>query len=77
MFYDAFSKMGIPSDRLGQLDSPLMGFFGDAVLVEGVITLPVVAGRAPRRSMAQVDFLMVRAPSTYNAILGRSRLNVL
>ena len=77
LFYDAFSKMSIPDGRLGSISSSLVGFTGDAVPVEGVITLTVVAGQCPKQSRAQVDFLVVRMPSAYNAILDRSGLNVL
>ena len=59
LFDDAFSQMDISLDRLGQLDSPLMGFIGDAVPVEGVITLLIVVGQPPWRSEAQADFLVV------------------
>ena len=44
LFYDAFSKISIPDDRLGPISFALVGFTGDAMLVEGVITLTVVAG---------------------------------
>ena len=44
LFYDAFSKMDIFLDRLGRLDSSLVGFIGDTTLVEGVINLPVITG---------------------------------
>ena len=77
LFYDVFSKMSIPDGRLGPISSPLVEFTGDAVPVEGVITLTVVAGWYPKQSRAQVDFLVVRAPSAYNAILGRPSLNAL
>ena len=58
------------ADRLGRIDSPLIGFIGDAIPVEGVITLPVKASCLPIQSVAQVDFLVVRSPSAYNVILG-------
>ena len=48
LFYDAFSKISIPNGWLGSISSPLVGFTGDAVPVEGVITLTIVAGRYPK-----------------------------
>ena len=75
LFYDAFSKMSIPDGRLGSINSLLVGFIGDAVLIEGVITLTMVAGWYPKQSRAQVDFLVVRVPSAYNIILDRPGLN--
>ena len=35
LFYEAFSKMSILDGRLGPINSPLVGFTGDAVPVEG------------------------------------------
>ena len=77
LFYDAFSKMSILDGRLGPISSPLVGFTGDAIPMEGVITLTVAAGRYPRQSRALVNFLVVKAPSAYNAILDRLGLNAL
>ena len=77
LFYDAFSKISILDGHLGPIGSLLVGFTDDAVPVEGVITLTVVAGRYPRQSKALVNFLMVKAPSAYNAILSRPGLNAL
>ena len=62
--------MGISSNRLGRLDSPLMGFIDDAILIEGIIILPVIEGREPQQSIVNIDFLVVKVPSAYNAILG-------
>ena len=70
LFCDAFSRMSILDDHLRPISSPLVGFTGDAVPMEGVITLTVAAGRYPRRSRALVNFMVVKAPSAYNAILG-------
>ena len=33
LFYDAFSKMNVSSDRLGRLDFSLVGFIGDAISI--------------------------------------------
>ena len=77
LFYDAFSRMSILDGPLRPISSPLVGFTGDAVPTEGMITLTVVAGRYPRQSRALVNFLVVKAPSAYNAILGRPDLNAL
>ena len=72
-----FSSMDIFSDRLRSLNSPLMGFSKDIVLVEGVITLPIMVGQVPWQSTVQINFLVVRTFLAYNVILGRSELNVL
>ena len=77
LFYDVFSQMHISLERMSRMDTPLVGFTKDAVSVEGVITLPVRAGQSPRWSKIQVNFLVVRASSAYNAIFRCSRLNAL
>lgn len=41
----------------------------------GVITLSVLAGKAPKKTATMVDFLVVKAPSLYNVILGHPTLN--
>ena len=69
--------MDILPTCLGRLDSPLIGFTGDEVPVERVITLPIVVGRSPRWSESQVDFLVVRTWSAYNANLRCPGLNTL
>ena len=48
LFYDAFSKMDISSDRLDRLDFPIIGFIRDAISVEGVIILPVTVSQEHR-----------------------------
>ena len=77
LFYNAFSRMSILDGHLRPISSPLVGFTGDAVPVEGMITLTIAAGQYPRQSRALVNFLVVKAPSTYNMILGRPGLNAL
>lgn len=41
----------------------------------GTITLFVLTGRTPFTAFVMVDFLVVKAPSLYNAILGKLTLN--
>ena len=48
LYYDAFFKMSISDNHLGPMSSPLVGFTGDTVLVEGMITLAVTAGQYPK-----------------------------
>ncbi|XP_038972545.1 uncharacterized protein LOC120104813 [Phoenix dactylifera] len=45
--------------------------------MEGENGLLVTVGLAPRESTVRMDFLVVRLPSAYSAILGRPRLNAL
>ena len=44
LFYDIFFKISIPDSQMGPLNSPLVGFIRDTVPIEGIITLPIVAG---------------------------------
>ncbi|KAK3011492.1 hypothetical protein RJ639_012497 [Escallonia herrerae] len=77
LFYEAFQKMNIPSDRLCKMDTPLYGFSNHPVAVEGIIALPVTIGTPPTQAKLMLDFVVVRVPSAYNAILGRTALNQL
>ncbi|KAK3039603.1 hypothetical protein RJ639_029302 [Escallonia herrerae] len=75
LFHDAFEKMNIPTDRLRKMDTLLYGFSNHPVAVEGIIALPVVIGTPPAQANFMLDFVVVKVPSAYNAILGRPALN--
>ncbi|KAK3021961.1 hypothetical protein RJ639_045656 [Escallonia herrerae] len=75
LFHDAFKKMNIPTDRLRKMDTPLYGFSNHLVAAEGIITLPVAIGTPPAQANFMLDFVVVKVPSAYNAILGRPSLN--
>ncbi|KAK3012465.1 hypothetical protein RJ639_007976 [Escallonia herrerae] len=77
LFFDAFKKMNIPTDRLRKMDTPLYGFFNHPVAAEGIIALPVAIGTPPTQANFMLDFVVVKVPSAYNAILGRPALNQL
>ncbi|KAK3015280.1 hypothetical protein RJ639_005700 [Escallonia herrerae] len=77
LFYEAFQRMNIPSDRLRKIDTPLYGFSNHPVVCEGIIALPVTVGAPPNQAKLMLDFVVVRVPSAYNAILGRAALNQL
>ncbi|KAK3005272.1 hypothetical protein RJ639_016459 [Escallonia herrerae] len=77
LFYEAFQRMNIPSDRLRKIDTPLYGFSNHPVVCEGIIALPVTVGAPPNQAKLMLDFVVVRVPSAYNAILGRTALNQL
>ncbi|KAK3040937.1 hypothetical protein RJ639_028811 [Escallonia herrerae] len=77
LFYEAFQRMNIPSDRLRKIDTPLYGFSNHPVVCEGIIALPVTVGAPPDQAKLMLDFVVVRVPSAYNAILGRTALNQL
>ncbi|KAK3033935.1 hypothetical protein RJ639_032367 [Escallonia herrerae] len=77
LFFDAFKKMNIPTDRLRKTDTPLYGFSNHPVAAEGIIALPVAIGTPPAQANFILDFVVVKVPSAYNAILGRPALNQL
>lgn len=59
------------------MSSPLVGFSRDVILMEGMITLQVTTRQALKQATVILIFLVVKVPSTYNIILGRSDLNAL
>ncbi|KAK2996418.1 hypothetical protein RJ639_026444 [Escallonia herrerae] len=75
LFHDAFEKMNIPTDRLRKMEAPLYGFSNHPVAAEGIIALPVAIGTPPAQANLMLDFVVVKVPSAYNAILGRPALN--
>ncbi|KAK3004786.1 hypothetical protein RJ639_020125 [Escallonia herrerae] len=77
LFYDAFKKMNIPTNRLRKMDTPLYGFSNQPVTVEGIIALPVVIGTPLMQANFMLNFVVVKVPSAYNGILGRPALNQL
>ena len=48
LFYLTFSRMRLSADRLKRVSTPMVGFAGDAVTVEGEVTLPMIAGKIGR-----------------------------
>ncbi|KAK3038251.1 hypothetical protein RJ639_030860 [Escallonia herrerae] len=69
--------MNIPPNRLRKIDTPLYGFSNHPVVCEGIIALPVTVGAPPTQAKLMLDFVVVRVPLAYNAILGRTTLNQL
>ncbi|KAK3021996.1 hypothetical protein RJ639_045650 [Escallonia herrerae] len=77
LFYNAFKKMNIPTDRLQKMDTPFYGLSNRLVAAEGIIALLVAIGTPPAQANFMLDFVVVKIPSAYNAILGRPALNQL
>ncbi|KAK3037284.1 hypothetical protein RJ639_029696 [Escallonia herrerae] len=78
LFYEVFKKMNISMDRLGKMDTPLYGFSNHPVTVEGIIALPVaIVIPPPTQANLMLNFVVVKVPSEYSAILGRPALNQL
>lgn len=66
----AFDKMGLTSDILKPSRSPLSGFFGDKVVPNGNIDLPLSTGGPDYQKALIVKFLVVNIPLVYSIILG-------
>ncbi|XP_077246024.1 uncharacterized protein LOC143885861 [Tasmannia lanceolata] len=77
LYYHAFKQMMIADDRLRPANSDLFCFSGEIVKVEGQIKLPVLVAEPLCQAFAMVNFLVVRATSVYNAILGRHDHNLI
>ncbi|KAK3025049.1 hypothetical protein RJ639_044800 [Escallonia herrerae] len=64
LFYDAFKKMNISTDRLRKMDTPLYGFYNQPVTVKGIIALPVAICTPPMQANFMLDFVVVKASIT-------------
>ena len=56
-------------------DSPFVGFSGDRLYPNGIVTLTVTVGAYLKQLTRQLDFLVVDCPSSYHVIIGRPTLN--
>ncbi|KAK1369416.1 hypothetical protein POM88_035508 [Heracleum sosnowskyi] len=74
LFHDAFIKMGYTDSQLPS-NMPIYGFNGVESKVEGTIQLPVTMGQGSKTSTQMLNFIVINATSTYNAILGRTGLH--
>ena len=63
--------MSLTLDRLVKINSLYFRLLRDEVPIEGVIMLPIIAGQPPQHVKVWLDFLVVKVPSTYNAILNQ------
>ncbi|MQL91082.1 hypothetical protein Taro_023688, partial [Colocasia esculenta] len=69
--YDCFLLMGLKTDQLTPVESPMFSFSGVSVQPMGQVRLPITLGTAPKSVTKMVDFLVIRSMPGYNAILGR------
>ncbi|XP_063938824.1 uncharacterized protein LOC135148293 [Daucus carota subsp. sativus] len=67
--------MGYSDSQLTPSDMPIYGFDNVETKIEGMIQLPVTMGTEPRQATCMLNFLVVKASSTYNAILGRTGIH--
>ncbi|XP_071740128.1 uncharacterized protein [Rutidosis leptorrhynchoides] len=64
----------IVKEKLKDTFIPLASFDNDPSWSEGSIVLEVVLGKTPFKRTAHIEFLVMKANSQYNAILGRSAM---
>lgn len=78
MYFHTYERLGVPLSALNPFTNPLIGFAGTQTPVEGTfdtrLTL-IGTGEPPRTSTIFATFVVVAAPSAYNAILGRPSLS--
>nr|XP_027099014.1 uncharacterized protein LOC113718297 [Coffea arabica] len=77
MFYRVFKELGLEDGQLTSVRTPLVGFTGPPINPEGMITLMVTVGQAPKCRTIPVNFVVVKQQSPYNVFLGRPALNAL
>ncbi|KAL8115421.1 hypothetical protein AgCh_022058 [Apium graveolens] len=75
LLHDTFLRMGYNDSQLTPTDMPIYGCAGVECPVEGIIKLPTTIGQEPRKATQMLDFVVVKASSTYNAIMGRTRIH--
>ncbi|XP_028069015.1 uncharacterized protein LOC114271600 [Camellia sinensis] len=73
MYYETLIKLGINESDLSLAPYPLFGFNMNPEYPLGKITLPVRAGSR----IVKVEFLVVKLPSLYNVIMGRTWLHIM
>jgi hypothetical protein len=71
MYHDLYTRLGLGKADLTNFSSPIFDFSGEPTVPLGKTVLPVLAGPINLRT----EFIMVRASSPYNAIMGREWLH--
>ena len=72
LFHEAFIRMGYNDSQLTPSNMPIYGFNGIETKVEGIIELPMTMGQEPYEVTQLLNFLVVKAETSYNAISGRT-----
>uniref|UniRef100_A0A2N9G1K5 Reverse transcriptase domain-containing protein n=1 Tax=Fagus sylvatica TaxID=28930 RepID=A0A2N9G1K5_FAGSY len=71
MYQDLYKKLGLGEAELASFTTPIFGFLGEPTVPLGKTVLPVLAGPIN----LQTEFIVVKASSPYNAIMGRDWLH--
>ncbi|XP_027071601.1 uncharacterized protein [Coffea arabica] len=77
MYYRTFENLKLTREQLSPVRTPLVGFGRHVVHPEGMVTLTVTVGHQPRYRTIPVNFVVARADSPYNLLMGRPTLNAL
>ncbi|XP_027102703.1 uncharacterized protein [Coffea arabica] len=77
MYLRTFESLKLVREHMTPVRTPLVGFGGHVVHPEGMVTLTVTVGHHPRCRTIPVNFVVVKADSPYNLLLGRPTLNAL
>ncbi|XP_073121675.1 uncharacterized protein [Henckelia pumila] len=71
LFQEAINQMDLGQYKMEPVVTSLFGFTGHAIQPVGLVHLPLTLGKNNTRKTRIVSFIIVDAPSAYNAILGR------
>lgn len=71
LFWKAFPQMGIDAARLQPTSMPLKGFSKELVQPIRTIMLSILVGNTPYIAPIMVNFLVVKAPLSFDAIIGQ------
>ncbi len=71
MYQDLYEKLGLGESDLTSFASPVFSFLGESIVPQGKTILPVLVGLIN----LQTEFIVVRASSPYNAIMGKDWLH--
>ncbi|KAL8257462.1 hypothetical protein R6Q59_029503 [Mikania micrantha] len=78
LYEHAFRRMSWEDQQsMERVDCPLMGFSGERVKPMGKISLPVTIGEGRNQRVINLTFLIIKADTRHNAILGRTALGLL
>uniref|UniRef100_A0A2N9ILK1 Integrase catalytic domain-containing protein n=1 Tax=Fagus sylvatica TaxID=28930 RepID=A0A2N9ILK1_FAGSY len=71
MYQELYEKLGLGESDLTEFTSPVFGFSGESTVPLGKTIFPMLTGPVN----LQTEFIVIQAPSPYNAIMGRGWLH--
>ncbi|VFQ76691.1 unnamed protein product [Cuscuta campestris] len=74
MYVRTFEELGLKKELLKRVRTPLSGFTGDIIDLEGLVEVMVTFGDGEHKRTIPVEFLVVRLLGSHNLILGRPAL---